>query len=115
MNYQHAYHAGNFADVMKHCLLIQLLDQLSQKGKPFYALDAYGGRGLYSLASDEAKKTGEAQLGINKLLQADRRCPQTYSTVTASNVGKQAAVSLARTGWLGKAIRPCHRTGEQSQ
>ena len=72
MNYQHAYHAGNFADVMKHCLLIQLLDQLSQKGKPFYALDAYGGRGLYSLASDEAKKTGEAQLGINKLLQADR-------------------------------------------
>ena len=71
MNYQHAYHAGNFADVMKHCLLIQLLDQLIQKGKPFYALDAYGGRG-YSLASDEAKKTGEAQLGINKLLQADR-------------------------------------------
>lgn len=70
MNYKHAYHAGNFADVVKHILLIQLLNQLSQKGKPFYVLDAYAGRGLYSLASDEAKKTGEARTGVATLQQA---------------------------------------------
>lgn len=73
MNYQHAYHAGNFADVVKHILLIQLLTQLSQKPKPFYVLDAYGGRGLYSLNSDEAKKTAEAQAGIQTLLNHDNR------------------------------------------
>lgn len=69
MNYQHIYHAGNFADVVKHVLLLQLLEQLSQKPKPFYTLDAYGGRGLYSLMSDEAKKTGEATRGITKLFE----------------------------------------------
>lgn len=73
MNYQHSYHAGNFADVVKHILLLQLLAQLSQKPKPFYVLDAYGGRGLYSLASDEAKKTGEFQGGIQQLLNYDNR------------------------------------------
>ena len=63
MNYQHSYHAGNFADVVKHVLLLQLLEMMSAKPKPYYILDAYGGRGLYSLASDEAKKTGEAIQG----------------------------------------------------
>ena len=48
MNYKHAYHAGNFADVVKHILLVQLLNQLGQKNKPFYVLDAYGSRGLTS-------------------------------------------------------------------
>ena len=71
MNYKHAYHAGNFADVVKHILLVQLLNQLSQKNKPFYALDAYGGRGLYSLSSEEARKTGEAEGGIKALLKLD--------------------------------------------
>lgn len=71
MNYKHAYHAGNFADVVKHILLVQLLNQLSQKNKPFYALDAYGGCGLYSLSSEEARKTGEAEGGIKALLKLD--------------------------------------------
>lgn len=71
MNYKHAYHAGNFADVVKHILLVQLLNQLGQKNKPFYVLDAYGGRGLYSLGSEEARKTGEAKGGIQALLKAD--------------------------------------------
>ena len=71
MNYKHAYHAGNFADVVKHILLIQLLNQLGQKNKPFYVLDAYGGRGLYSLASEEARKTGEAQGGIQAVMKGD--------------------------------------------
>ena len=42
MNYQHSYHAGNFADVVKHVLLLQLLEMMSAKPKPYYILDAYG-------------------------------------------------------------------------
>lgn len=72
MNYKHAYHAGNFADVVKHVLLIQLLNQLSQKGKPFYVLDAYAGRGLYKLNSQESQATDEAKLGIQKLNQVGK-------------------------------------------
>lgn len=64
MNYKHAYHAGNFADVVKHILLLQLLAQFSAKQKPYYVLDAYGGQGLYSLASEEAHKTHEADGGV---------------------------------------------------
>ncbi len=64
MNYKHAYHAGNFADVVKHILLLQLLSQFSAKAKPFYVLDAYGGRGLYALNSIEAGKTNEAEKGV---------------------------------------------------
>lgn len=70
MNYKHAYHAGNFADVAKHILLLQLLTQFSQKEKPFYVLDAYGGRGLYSLASQASHKTGEADRGVLALQTA---------------------------------------------
>nr|WP_315264786.1 23S rRNA (adenine(2030)-N(6))-methyltransferase RlmJ [Moraxella osloensis] len=81
MNYQHSYHAGNFADVVKHVLLLQLLEMMSTKPKPYYILDAYGGRGLYSLASDEAKKTGEAIHGITKLLAQDNsQAPQAVQT-----------------------------------
>ncbi len=64
MNYKHAYHAGNFADVVKHILLLQLLNQYTQKNKPYYVLDAYGGSGLYSLNSDEMNKTREADKGV---------------------------------------------------
>ena len=63
MNYKHAYHAGNFADVVKHILLVQLLNQLGQKNKPFYVLDAYGGRGLYSLVLRMTKKSILVHLG----------------------------------------------------
>lgn len=75
MNYKHAYHAGNFADVAKHILLLQLLAQFSAKAKPFYVLDAYGGRGLYSLESTEAVKTGEADKGIRALENATLSTP----------------------------------------
>lgn len=81
MNYRHAYHAGNFADVVKHILLIQLLTQMNQKGKPYYTLDAYGGRGLYSLKSNESTATNEAQHGIGKLEQAVRSQPPMPSAI----------------------------------
>src|SRR6185295_4519319 len=75
MNYRHAYHAGNFADVMKHTALIAALVQLARKEAPFAVIDTHAGRGLYDLAAMEAEKTGEAAEGIGRLLGAGRLPP----------------------------------------
>ena len=66
MNYRHIYHAGNFADVMKHLALALILDHLKKKNAPFCVIDAHGGIGLYDLNSIEAQKTLEYQAGIGK-------------------------------------------------
>jgi 23S rRNA (adenine2030-N6)-methyltransferase len=66
MNYRHIYHAGNFADVMKHLALCLVLDHLKKKDAPFCVIDAHGGIGLYDLNSIEAMKTREWESGIGK-------------------------------------------------
>jgi 23S rRNA (adenine2030-N6)-methyltransferase len=76
MNYRHAYHAGNFADCMKHALLVWLLDALARKEKPFSVLDTHAGIGHYDLAGDEARRTGEANNGIVRLLAAAAAAPE---------------------------------------
>jgi 23S rRNA (adenine2030-N6)-methyltransferase len=68
MNYRHAYHAGNFADVVKHLALVALLTHLKKKDKAFRVIDTHAGRGLYDLSGDEATRTGEAAQGIARLL-----------------------------------------------
>jgi len=70
LSYQHAYHAGNRADVHKHGALCVLLSRMAEKPRPFHYLETHAGRGLYNLASTESRKTGEAQLGILKHLAA---------------------------------------------
>lgn len=67
MNYRHAYHAGNFADVIKHLALVAILLHLRKKETPFAVIDSHAGRGLYDLSSQEARKTGEAADGIERL------------------------------------------------
>ncbi len=67
MNYRHAYHAGNFADVVKHVALVRILLHLRKKDTPFAVIDSHAGRGLYDLGADEARRTGEAANGIEKL------------------------------------------------
>lgn len=67
MNYRHAYHAGNFADVMKHTALIAALDYLKKKDKPFCVIDSHAGSGLYDLSGHEASRTKEARTGVAKL------------------------------------------------
>ena len=67
MNYQHIYHAGNFADVAKHVALVYCLDALKRKDAGFFVLDTHAGRGLYDLDAAEAKKSGEAERGVLKL------------------------------------------------
>jgi len=69
MNYRHAFHAGNFADVMKHALLVRVLCHLRNKDKPFRAIDTHAGIGFYDLAADEAERTLEWQGGVGRLDQ----------------------------------------------
>lgn len=70
MNYRHAYHAGNFADVVKHAVLARLVEYLKRKDKAFRVIDTHAGIGLYDLSSEEARKTGEWQDGIGRLVSA---------------------------------------------
>jgi 23S rRNA (adenine2030-N6)-methyltransferase len=71
MNYRHIYHAGNFADVIKHLLLIQVIERLKLKETPFFVLDTHAGIGLYNLSSEQAQKTKEANSGIMALLETE--------------------------------------------
>ncbi|MDQ1900610.1 23S rRNA (adenine(2030)-N(6))-methyltransferase RlmJ [Paracoccus sp. WLY502] len=66
LSYQHAYHAGNLADLHKHALLATALDYLTRKDKPLSYLETHAGRGLYRLDAAEAVKTGEARAGIQR-------------------------------------------------
>jgi len=67
MNYRHSYHAGNFADVIKHIVLLLCTDYLQKKDGALCFIDAHGGAGLYALDSEEALKTGEWTKGIGCL------------------------------------------------
>lgn len=68
MNYRHAFHAGNFGDVLKHVVLLELLDALHRKPNPVHLIDSHAGLGLYDLASDEAQRSGEYRFGIGAVL-----------------------------------------------
>jgi 23S rRNA (adenine2030-N6)-methyltransferase len=70
MNYRHAYHAGNFADVMKHAVLARVLTHLHDKPAAFRVIDTHAGAGLYDLGGVEAGKTLEWRDGIGRLIDA---------------------------------------------
>ncbi|TYT25450.1 23S rRNA (adenine(2030)-N(6))-methyltransferase RlmJ [Luteimonas viscosa] len=69
MNYRHAFHAGNHADVFKHAVLLALCDALVAKPSACFALDTHAGRGLYLLDGSDARRTGEADDGVEALLR----------------------------------------------
>ncbi len=71
LSYRHAFHAGNFADVLKHTILIQILEYLNKKDKPWCCIDTHAGPGKYELEGDYAQKNQEYQNGIGKLWQRD--------------------------------------------
>ena len=70
MNYRHAFHAGGFADVIKHIVLVRMLSYLQDKQAPFRVIDTHAGAGIYDLTSDEARRGGEFLTGIARLMQA---------------------------------------------
>jgi len=67
VNYRHAFHAGNFGDVLKHVVLVGLLDRLVQKDKPLFFLDTHAGRGRYDLDGEAARRSNEARDGIRRI------------------------------------------------
>ena len=70
MNYRHDFHAGGFADVIKHIVLVRMLAHLHEKPAAFRVIDTHAGAGVYDLTSDEARRGGESLTGIARIMQA---------------------------------------------
>ena len=68
MNYRHSFHAGNHADVLKHVVLLAIVEALKRKAAPFFVLDTHAGRGRYLLQGEHSDRTGEARAGIFRLM-----------------------------------------------
>jgi len=81
LSYRHAFHAGNFADVLKHSVLTLVLEYMTRKEKGFTYIDSHSGAGMYSLHEEYAQKTGEYKEGIAKIIAAkdDENCPESLS------------------------------------
>ena len=101
MNYRHAYHAGNFADCMKHAILLVLLKSLARKPAGFCVLDTHAGCGQYDLSSEEAQKTGEWKSGIGRLLDSEDPALQDYLSAVRDLGLYPGSPALAR-----HALRP---------
>ena len=99
MNYRHAFHAGNFADVLKHAVLAQCLAALNRKDTPYRVIDTHAGPGLYDLAGDKAKRTGEAASGVERLHELGS--PELEALLSPY----RAALAEARTRY-GETIYP---------
>ncbi len=93
MNYRHAFHAGNFADVVKHAVLTRILVHLGAKASPCRVIDTHAGAGLYDLGSDTASRTGEWRDGIGRLCAA--RLPSDVQALLAPYLAAVAAVNPA--------------------
>jgi 23S rRNA (adenine2030-N6)-methyltransferase len=112
MNYRHAFHAGNHADVLKHVVLLALCDALTAKPTPLFALDTHAGRGLYALDSNSAQRTGEAEGGIGRLLAEPPRDPlieRYLRAVRACRVEHGRAAYPGSPWLLAHALRPDDR------
>ncbi len=89
MNYRHHYHAGNFADCVKHALFIALLRAMLRKNKPVFVLDTHAGIGRYDLSAAPAQRTGEWQAGIGRVIESQ-------APALADYIGLVGKLGLAR-------------------
>jgi 23S rRNA (adenine2030-N6)-methyltransferase len=83
MNYRHAFHAGNFADVVKHAALTQCLDLMTRRAGHLTVIDTHAGAGLYDLRGGEAARSGEAERGIARLM-SDADAPEALDILSAA-------------------------------
>jgi 23S rRNA (adenine2030-N6)-methyltransferase len=108
LNYRHAFHAGNFADLVKHAALLQMLARLTDDG-PLGVVDTHAGRGLYDLQGSEAKTSGEAAAGIVRLMAA-KDAPPAFAPLTEAVRKLNGGDGLRRypgSPWLiAESIRP---------
>jgi 23S rRNA (adenine2030-N6)-methyltransferase len=91
MNYRHAFHAGNFADVVKHATLARILVHLAEKAAAFRVIDTHAGAGTYDLAAEAARRTAEWRDGIGRLVTA--RLPAEAATLLAPYLAAIAAAN----------------------
>lgn len=112
MNYRHAFHAGNFADLVKHAGLLRLLSELTATGGPLTVIDTHAGRGLYDLGGAEAKRSGEAEAGALKLRTA-RDAPAEIAALRQTVADLNGGDAMRRypgSPWLiAEALRPGDR------
>lgn len=112
MNYLHAFHAGNFADLVKHAVLLRLLAELTRPGPPLTVIDTHAGAGLYDLAGPEARKSGEADGGILRLMR-EKAAPAEFKslirTVAALNDGGDVRRYPGSPWLIAESMRPVDR------
>jgi 23S rRNA (adenine2030-N6)-methyltransferase len=111
MNYRHVFHAGNFADLLKHAVLTAILGEMTRARAPLTVIDTHAGAGVYDLQSDPALRTGEAAAGIGVLME-DAAAPAAFDAL------KAAVRRLNESGWrtypgspelAARALRPRDR------
>lgn len=108
MNYRHAFHAGNFADLVKHAALLWLLDQMQRDGAPLRVIDTHGGAGLYDLRGPEAQRSGEAQAGVMRLMgqaAAPAEMARLAVAVRAANEGGETWLYPGSPWLIARALR----------
>lgn len=106
MNYRHAFHAGNSADVVKHALLIALVRALQHKPGALTLIDTHSGCGLYDLAGDEAQRTGEAAAGVLRALADAHPLLDDYrAAVMAVNDGPEMRLCPGSPRILAQLLR----------
>jgi 23S rRNA (adenine2030-N6)-methyltransferase len=105
MNYRHGFHAGNFADVLKHLVLCELLRLLTAKDKKLFVLDTHAGTGGYDLGGSQSGRTAEVEGGILRLWDAPRQ------GMPEAVVRYLAAVSAYDRKFGGGRRRPAHYPG----
>lgn len=95
MNYRHAFHAGNFADLIKHAAITLIMDRLMGAPEPLLVLDSHAGAGLYDLTGEAAHKSGEAQAGVARLM-ADDQAPDAFRSLKAAvlNANRSGGLSI---------------------
>jgi len=106
VNYRHAFHAGNFADVVKHAVLALALERLMAKPAPFVYVDTHAGAGRYDLTSSEARRTSEADAGIGRLLAAPPipALASYLEIVRQLNAGEATATRYPGSPWIARKL-----------
>jgi 23S rRNA (adenine2030-N6)-methyltransferase len=118
MNYRHAYHAGNFADVVKHAILALVITHLKKKPAPFRVIDTHAGAGIYDLRAEAADKTGEWRSGIGRLVGPEAEAiPAPCAEILKPYLGAVRAMNpagrLRRYPGSPRLARALMRAGDQ--
>ncbi|MEP6884103.1 MAG: 23S rRNA (adenine(2030)-N(6))-methyltransferase RlmJ [Gammaproteobacteria bacterium] len=111
MNYKHIYHAGNFADVAKHVGLMYCLGALQRKDSAIFVLDSHAGRGFYDMQAPEVQKSGEAERGIQRLIETslgETLLADYFASIRARR-GKRLPRYPGSPALIASALRPQDR------